>query len=148
VIYEKAAEVTLNNLFKAYAEWCIRGGRSSVERFKSRAFGTYFEDRGHVERFKNSAGWAAFKGAQLATDRGSEVHDPIPRLSNATREYRKVCESPSEPLNLCEVPRRSSAPRPWPSRARSPALNFRGHQFRHVRDGAGWRCLECSPASA
>jgi putative DNA primase/helicase len=147
VIYEKAAEVTLNNLFKAYAEWCNEEDVPLVERFKSRAFGTYFEDRGHVERFKNSAGWAAFKGAQLATDRGSEVHDPIPRLSNATREYRKVCESPSEPLNLCED-LAAPAPEALAESSTITCSNFRGHQFRHVRDGAGWRCLECSPASA
>jgi putative DNA primase/helicase len=100
VVYEKDAEVTLGNLFGAYAEWCNEEDVPLVERFKSRAFGTYFEEHGRVERFKNSTGLLSFKGARLASDKDSETRDAISRLSDATKEYREVWESPSEPLNL------------------------------------------------
>jgi putative DNA primase/helicase len=100
VVYEKDAEVTLVNLFGAYTEWCNEEVLPLVERFRSRAFGTYFEEHGRVERFKNSAGYLSFKGARLASDNDSETRDAISRLSDATKEYREVWESTSEPLNL------------------------------------------------
>jgi putative DNA primase/helicase len=113
VLYEKDAEVALNALYGAYEMWCNAEDVPLADRFKSRAFGTYFEERGRVERFKNSAGWAAFKGACLVSSRGSEVHAPIDGLSARANEYRKVRESPSEPLNLCaDLDGRLPAPLP------------------------------------
>lgn len=100
VVYERGAEVTLGNLFGAYTEWCNDEKVPLLERLKSRAFGTYFEERGRAERFKNSAGLLSFKGARLTSDKGSETREAIPRLADATKEYREVWESPSEPLNL------------------------------------------------
>ena len=100
VVYERGAEVTLGNLFAAYTEWCSEEDVPLLGRLKSRAFGTYFEERGRAERFKNSAGLLSFKGARLTSDKGSETREAIPRLPDATKEYREVWESPSEPLNL------------------------------------------------
>lgn len=100
VVYEKGAEVALGTLFGAYAEWCNEEDVPLLERFKSRAFGTYFEEHGRVDRFKNSAGLLSFKGARLASDKDSETREAIPRLADATKEYREVWESPSQPLNL------------------------------------------------
>ena len=100
VVYEKGAEVTLSNLFGAYTEWCNEEDVPLLERLKSRAFGTYFEERGRAERFKNSAGLLSFKGARLGSARDSETREAIPRLADAIKEYREVWESSSEPLNL------------------------------------------------
>ena len=100
VVYERGAEVTLGNLFAAYIEWCTEEDVPLLERLKSRAFGTYFEERGRAERFKNSAGLLSFKGARLTSDKDSETREAIPRLADATKEYREVWESPSQPLNL------------------------------------------------
>jgi putative DNA primase/helicase len=142
VIYEKAAEVTLNALFNAYETWCNEEQVSPLERFKSIAFGRYFDDRGRVQRFKTSAGWLAFKGARLASDRDLEIRDPISRLSNATKEYRKVCESPDGSLDLGDD---ASAPLPAaPAETETVACaDVSGHSTSIRRAGSGWVCDIC-----
>jgi putative DNA primase/helicase len=122
VVYEAGATVTLGRLFEAYEEWCAAEGVPVLERFKSRAFGSYLEDRGGVERFKDSGGWIAFTGARLAGDLARPTLLVLP-----------------EPIEPEEAP-----PTPEPPNTIS-CRDYSNHQFRHVRDGDGWRCLDCEP---
>jgi len=69
VIFEKGASVALNELHSAYLAWCFEENIPEHERFKSIAFGNYFEDRDQrIRRGVDSHHRAFFGGVRLAPD--------------------------------------------------------------------------------
>jgi putative DNA primase/helicase len=155
VVYEKDAQVTLGALYAAYEAWCQQEDVPLVERFKSRAFCAYFEERGRVERFIDSARRTAFLGARLASHADSQTHDPIRGVSTRAIDIEEVRESSSEPANLRDEPAAPldidwfSAPLATASFERDTIAcsDYEAHQLQHRRDGSGWRCLVCSGAA-
>jgi putative DNA primase/helicase len=143
VVYAADASVTLGVLYAAYETWCNEEDVPLPERFKSRAFGHYFEERGRVERFVDSTNRVAFRGARVSSDLDSQTREAFSGLSMRPMGTEKLRESPSELANLI------SSPPPQPSAPVEAdtiaCADYRAHQLQHRRDGASWRCMVCSP---
>jgi putative DNA primase/helicase len=137
VIYDSGAAVALNALFAAYETWCIEEDVPLPERFKRRAFGAYFEDRGRVERFKDSADRVAFKGARLASSGGSAFATQFPDFPTRVGDIEK---SANDPLNAEEPISLPLAPVESDTVACSDAS---GHSTSIRRAGSGWVCDIC-----
>jgi putative DNA primase/helicase len=147
VVYEKDAEVTAGALYAAYGKWCDEEDVPPLERLKSRALAAYFDDRGRVERFKPSGNRMAFRGARLASDVRSYVHDPISRVPTRAIDIEEVRGSPSECTNVRNEP----AARLLPVPAESDTVvcaDYSSHHVEHRRDASGWRCFACFPLEA
>jgi P4 family phage/plasmid primase-like protien len=165
VVYARATSVTLGALYSAYETWCNEEDVPLPERFRSRAFATYFEERGRVTRIKDPTNKVrvVFRGARLADVR-SDTQEAIPGLSTRAIESREVRESVNERTNVqteaaatllseVHVPAPLdlgdwfSAPLP-PTPAESETVvcsDYQGHCAEHRRDGSGWRCFACFP---
>jgi putative DNA primase/helicase len=112
VIFEKGASVALNELHSAYLAWCFEENIPEHERYKSIAFGTYFEDRDQRIRRSVDHHKVYFSGARLASDdevgASSASTTLFPRLSRELREIESYGNGPLDALDAPEAPENPS----------------------------------------
>jgi len=82
VEFERTATVTLNELFAAYLDWCADEGVPEMERLRTRAFKTAFEDRDQRVKYKSGA------------DRNQTRYFVGARICGTCGSQEAICKSP------------------------------------------------------
>jgi putative DNA primase/helicase len=103
VVLEKGASVALSELHAAYLAWCVAEDVPEHERFKSIAFGRYFEERDQrIRRFVDHHK-VYFGGARLTSDDEVSASGAsttlFPRLPHELSESESYGNSPLDALD-------------------------------------------------
>ena len=151
VAFEKGASASLSELHAAYLSWCELEGVQPLDRFKRIAFATYFEERDQrVRRISDDKKKAFFIGARLAPDSGiPATAATVGQSAEFSREVREIEKSANSPRVAAVAGEEALLLLPTPAKTDTIACSdYRAHQFRHVRDGIGYRCPVCDPEGA